>query len=86
MCATRDRGLVFEAGSKGIVVSRLIDVAYGVHPDGESHTGSCVVVGMRGAVHCKSARQQIVSKSSTEAELVVLSRSTNQTLHLRNLL
>ena len=84
VCATRDRGLVFEAGSKGIVVSVLIDAACGVHPDGKSHTGSCVVVGMRGAVHCKSAKQQIVTKSSTEAELVALSDSTNQALYLRN--
>ena len=62
----------------------LIDAAYGVHPDGRSHTGSCVVVGDRGAVHCKSAKQQIVTKSSTEAELVALSDSSNQALHLRN--
>ena len=31
---TKDRGVVFEAGTKGIVVSVLIDAAYGVHPDG----------------------------------------------------
>jgi hypothetical protein len=84
VCATKDRGIVFEAGSKGIVVSVLIDAAYGVHPDGKSHTGSCVVVGMRGAVHCKSVKQQIVTKSSTEAELVALSDSTNQALFLHN--
>ena len=82
--ATRDRGLVFAAGSKGIVVSVLIDAAYGVHADGKSHTGSCVVVGERGAVHSKSAKQQIVTKSSTEAELVALSDSTNQALHVRH--
>ena len=60
--ATRHRGIVFAPGSKGIVVSVLIDAAYGVHPDGRSHTGSCIVVGNRGAVHCKSAKQQIVTK------------------------
>ena len=81
---TKDRGIVFEAGAKGIIVSVLIDAAYGVHPDGRSHTGSCVVVGTRGAVHSKSAKQQIVTKSSTEAELVALSDSTNQALHMRH--
>ena len=82
--ATRKRGIVFASGMKGIVVSILIDAAYGVHPDGKSHTGSCIVIGERGAVHCKSAKQQIVTKSSTEAELVALSDSANQALHVRN--
>ena len=81
--ATKDRGIVFAPGAMGIQVSVLIDAAYGVHPDGKSHTGSCVVVGERGAVHTKSAKQQIVTKSSTEAELVALSDSTNQALHMR---
>ena len=82
--ATRERGIVFAPGDKGIAVSVLIDAAYGVHPDGRSHTGSCIVVGSRDAVHCKSAKQQIVTKLSTEAELVALSDSANQALHVRN--
>ena len=81
---TKDRGLMFTPGKTGIEVSVLIDAAYGVHPDGKSHTGSCVVIGEIGAVHCKSSKQQIVTKSSTEAELVALSDSANQALHLRN--
>ena len=84
MCSTRDRGMVFAPGSKGISMSVLIDAAYGVYPDGKSHTGSCVVVGERGAVHCKSAKQQIVTKFSTEADLVAQSDSSNQALHSRN--
>ena len=80
---TKDRGRVFAPGKPGINVSVLIDAACGVHPDGKSHTGSCVVVGEMGAVHSKSAKQQIVTKSSTEAELVALSDSTNQALHMR---
>ena len=82
--ATRDRGIVFASGVSGIVVSVLLDAAYGVHMDGRSHTGSCVVVGDSGAVHCKSSKQQIVTKSSTEAELLALSDSANQALHLRS--
>jgi hypothetical protein len=36
-----------------------------------------------GAVHCRSAKHGIVSKSSTEAELIALSDSANQGLHTR---
>ena len=84
--ATREHGLVMRIGPEGIVVRVLIDAAYGVHMDGKSHTGSCVMIGALGAVHCKSAKQQIVTKSSTEAELVGLSDSANQGLHVRNFL
>ena len=41
-------------------------------------------MGKTGAVHCKSAKQQIVTKSSTEAELVALSDSASKGLNTRN--
>ena len=83
---TKERGIVLRIRNKGVHVSVYIDAAYGVHHDKKSHTGSAVVVGEVGAVHCKSAKQQIVTKSSTEAELVALSDSANQGLHLRKFL
>lgn len=83
---TRERGLLFRPGEKGITVSTYIDAAYGVHHDLKSHTGSCVVIGDIGAVHCRSSKQQIVTKSSTEAELVALSDCANQALFIRNFL
>ena len=64
----------------------LVDAAYGLHADGKSYTGSCIVIGDKVAVHCKSCKQQIVTKSSTEAVLVVLSDSANQGIHVRNFL
>jgi hypothetical protein len=54
-----------------------VDASYGVHKDGKSHTGSCVVLGEVGAVHCTSSKQDIVVKSSTEGELLVASNSAN---------
>jgi hypothetical protein len=75
---TRERGLLLRAGEKGITVSVYMDAAYGVHHDLKSHTGSCAVIGDIGAVHCRSSKQQIVAKSSTEAELVAQSDSANQ--------
>ena len=85
VAATRDRGVVFRPGQLGICVRVFIDAAYGVHSDGRSHTGSCVVIGDVGAVHCKSSKQSIVTKSSTEAELIALSDSANQGLYIRNI-
>ena len=79
-------GLILRPGASGIRVHRFVDASYGVHVDGRSHTGSCVVIGDLGAVHCRSAKQQIVTKSSTEAELVAMSDSANQGLFLRNFL
>ena len=84
VCATMERGVVFSPGKSEIEVSVLIDVSYGVHPDGKSHTGSCIVIGELGVVHCKSSKQQILTKSRTEAELVALSDSANQALSIRN--
>ena len=64
----------------------FVDASYGVHVDGKSHTGSCVVIGDLGALHCRSSKQQIVTKSSREAELVRLSDSAIEDLYLRNFL
>jgi hypothetical protein len=70
-----DRGLVLEIGGD-MVVNTYIDAAYGVHTkSGRSHTGACVVIGKGGPCASKSAKQKIVTKSSTEAELVGLSDS-----------
>ena len=83
---TRTRGIVLAPGKTGITIRMFVDAAYGVHQDRTSHTGSCVVIGDRGAVHCKSIKQFSMSKSSTEAELIALSGSANQALYLRRFL
>jgi hypothetical protein len=84
--ATRDHGVVLMPGASGISVKLYVDASYGVHHDGKSHTGSCIVIGDVGAVHCRSSKQLIVTKSSTEAELVGLSDSANQGIFIRNFL
>jgi hypothetical protein len=69
---TRDRGIVLRIG-ESISVEAYIDAAYGVHTSsGKSHTGCAIVLGC-GPVFVKSTKQKIVSKSSTEAELIALS-------------
>ena len=80
---SRTRGILLSPGVMGITIRMFVDAAYGVHQDRTSHTGSSVVIGDRGAVHCKSTKQSSMSKSSTEAELIALSDSANQALYLR---
>ena len=81
--STRDRGIILRPGIRGVTVRNFVDAAYGVHTDGKSHTGSAIVIGDGGPVFVKSAKQKIVTKSSTEAELVAASDSANQAFHTR---
>jgi Reverse transcriptase (RNA-dependent DNA polymerase) len=46
-----------------------VDAAYAVHPDMKSHTGGVISMGTGGLV-CKSSKQKLNTKISTEAELV----------------
>ena len=56
-----------------------------MHQDSsKSHTGCAIVHGESGPVFAKSAKQKIVTKSSTKAELVDLSAS--QAIYFRNLI
>jgi hypothetical protein len=48
-----------------------VDASYTVHPDTRSHTGGAMSLS-RGVIYGTSKRQKISTKSSTEAELVVL--------------
>ena len=46
-----------------------VDASYAVHPDMRSHTGGLISFG-RGGLICKSSKQKLNTKSSTEAEVV----------------
>ena len=72
---TKERGVILrprKLGGEGGGVQLHFDTAYGVHTDGKSQTGSYVVIGDVEAVHCKSCKQNIVTKSSTEVELIAM--------------
>ena len=47
----------------------FVDASFAVHDDMKSHTGGVITFG-RGGIACKSTKQKVVTKSSTEAELV----------------
>ena len=78
------RGIRLTPGEHGLNVRAYIDAAYGVHDSGKSHTGSAITLGTSGPIHTDSKKQPIVTKSSTEAELVATSDSVNQAFHVRN--
>jgi hypothetical protein len=84
LLGSKERGIVLRIGEH-ISVSAFIDAAYGVHPSsGKSHTGSMIMIGDAALVYTKSGKQGIVVKSSTEAELVGVSDSASQAIHMRN--
>lgn len=65
--------LVRVIGSDNMAELRTwVDASYAVHPDMRSHTGGVVSLGT-GAVMCKSTKQKLNTKSSTEAEVVAAS-------------
>jgi hypothetical protein len=84
--STKDRGVLLHIGDGEMIVHAHVDAAYGVHSDGKSHTGCTVTVGEAGASYFRSAKQRIVTKSSTEAELVAASDSANVPIHIARFL
>ena len=82
--ATQDLSLTIELG-KQVLVLAYIDCSHGVHVDGKGHTGSVISLG-KGAVHAKSGKQKLVSKSSTETELIGLTDDSSQVIWTRNFL
>jgi hypothetical protein len=72
-------------GNKGMVVTSYIDASFATHPDMKGHTGGVIFAG-KGAVFSKSSKQKIVTKSSTESELVGISDGLSQVLWTRNFL
>jgi serine phosphatase RsbU (regulator of sigma subunit) len=81
---SQDLGIVLDA-SEGLQVMAYIDASYGVHGDYKSHTGAVISIGM-GPIFVKSSKQKLVSKSSTEAELIGVSDALSQVIWTRDFL
>jgi hypothetical protein len=81
---TRSMGLALSA-DQDLSVLAYVDASYGVHYDAKSHTGAAISLG-KGAIFAKSTKQKLVSKSSTEAELIGLSDSFTQAIWTRDFL
>jgi len=71
----------FQLELKGthLEVRGFIDASFGCHVDGKSHTGLAVTVGETNVL-CQSSKQKIVTRDSTEAELVGLSDKMNEVI------
>jgi hypothetical protein len=63
-------------------VYAYVDASFAVHQDMKSHTGAIISLG-QGPVHVMSKKQQLATKSSTEAELVGVSDAMPQVLWVR---
>ena len=68
--ATKDMPLTLEADHTH-VLKWWVDASYAVHPDMKGHTGGLLSMG-KGAVYGTSKGHKMVTRSSTEAELVSL--------------
>jgi hypothetical protein len=77
-----ERGITIDVGQHASVKA-YIDAAYACHPSGRSHTGGFLVYGRGGPVYNTSTKQPIVTKSSTEAELVAMSDVSSESINLR---
>lgn len=85
MQSTAERGIKLRVSNPPVVRAH-VDASYGVHTSsGRSHTGCAITIGT-GPVLAKSAKQRIVTKSSTEAELVGLSDMASQAIHVNEFL
>jgi hypothetical protein len=65
--STREMGMILRPGASWIRVQLFVDASYGVHADGRSHTGSCVVID--GALSLINADHSLVKKNR-EGEII----------------
>ena len=84
VCCTKDRTLTLQV-EYPVRLFCFVDASYGVHMDGKSHTGAVVTLGA-GCILAKSSKQKIVTKSSTEAELVAITDCLGDLTFVRDLL
>ena len=63
---------VYLKAKSGLGMKAFVDAAFGCHSDGKSHSG-LVLMMSNACILAISGKQKLVTKSSTEAELVALS-------------
>ena len=81
---TIDRKFILRIGTN-CAIKTYVDSSFGLYSDGKSVTGLIIMIG-RAPIFFKSSKQKIVTRSSTESELVGTSDSLSQILWTREYL
>lgn len=81
---TKDRNLVLRIGD-AVKIHAYVDSSFGLYADGKSVTGVVIMIG-DAPIFVKSSKQKIVTKSSTESELVGISDALSQIVWTREYL
>ena len=81
---TKSLGIILEA-NKPVHLMAYVDASYAVHDNFKSQTGGIISLA-RGPVYASSSKQKLVSKSSTEAELIGVSDVLSHVLWARDFL
>ena len=81
---TQEQKLVLRIGSN-LQLRAFVDASFGLYEDGKSVTGVAIMIG-DAPIYVRSGKQKIVTKSSTESELVGISDALSQILWTREYL
>ena len=80
---TSTRGIRFSPDIDPVLFT-YADASFNAHPDGKSHSGA-VIMTCGGPVYFKSSKQKLISKSSSEAEIIACDDAIDMTLWLDQL-
>jgi hypothetical protein len=81
---SKDQQLVLRIGPT-LELKAFVDASFGLYEDGKSITGVVIMLG-NAPIYVKSGKQKILTRSSTEAELVGITDSMSQVLWTREYL
>jgi hypothetical protein len=81
---TRNKGLKMEINNMNLYA--YFDASWASHSDLKGHSGIVITLGHNGfPIYCKSQKQKVVSRSSTEAELIAMFHGLDYLLYIRRL-
>jgi hypothetical protein len=84
---TRHLELVYSKGSGSPSIYAYTDASFISHTDGKSHMGFCIGYGSNsGFFYARSAKQKMVTLSSTESEAYSAVEATKDIIYFRNVL